>query len=59
MYCIKKPNVLVALVGGFGRILGNFVITHIEEKHGSYFPYGLPRKIEFQLKLKSYDSLLH
>ncbi|WP_265031318.1 MULTISPECIES: phage tail protein [unclassified Wolbachia] len=48
---IKEPNVLV-----YGsEVLGNFVITHIEEKQGSSFPCGLPRKIEFQIKLRSYN----
>ncbi|WP_341816953.1 phage tail protein [Wolbachia endosymbiont (group A) of Agelastica alni] len=55
MHDIKEPNVLVVLAGGSGRILGNFVITHIEERQGSSFPCGLPRKIEFQMKLKSYN----
>ncbi|WMT83888.1 phage tail protein [Wolbachia endosymbiont of Listronotus oregonensis] len=49
---IKEPNVLV-----YGsEVLGNFVITHIEERQRSYLPCGLPRKIEFQLKLKSYNK---
>ncbi|MGL9779082.1 MAG: phage tail protein [Wolbachia sp.] len=50
---MREPNVLV---DGSGKVLGNFVITHIEEKQGSSFPCGLPRKIEFQLKLKSYNK---
>ncbi|WP_250294769.1 phage tail protein [Wolbachia endosymbiont of Oedothorax gibbosus] len=50
---MREPNVLV---DGSGKILGNFIITHIEEKQGSSFPCGLPRKIEFQLKLKSYNK---
>ncbi|WP_174515779.1 phage tail protein [Wolbachia endosymbiont of Cardiocondyla obscurior] len=50
---MREPNVLV---DGSGKVLGNFVITHIEEKQTLYFPCGLPRKIEFQLKLKSYNK---
>ncbi len=53
MHDIKEPNVLV---DGSGKVLGNFVITHIEERQSSYFPCGLPRKIEFQMKLKSYNK---
>ncbi|WP_341812576.1 phage tail protein [Wolbachia endosymbiont (group A) of Conops quadrifasciatus] len=49
---IKKPNVLV---DGSGKVLGNFVVTNIEETQGSSFLCGLPRKIEFQIKLKSYN----
>lgn len=49
---IQEPNVLV---DGSGKVLGNFVITHIEEKQRFFFPCGLPRKIEFQMKLKSYN----
>jgi len=50
---IKEPNVLV---DGSGKVLGNFVVTNVEEKQTSYFPCGLPRKIEFQIKLKSYSK---
>lgn len=49
----KEPNILV---DGSGKVLGNFVVTNVEEKQMSYFPCGLPRKIEFQLKLKSYSK---
>ncbi|WP_341808428.1 phage tail protein [Wolbachia endosymbiont (group E) of Neria commutata] len=44
------------LVNNSGNVLGNFVITSIEEKQISFFPGGQPRKVEFQLKLKSYNK---
>jgi len=50
---IKEPNILV---DGSGKILGNFVITNIEERQGPSFPCGLPKKIELQIKLKSYNK---
>ncbi|MGL5028843.1 MAG: phage tail protein [Wolbachia pipientis] len=50
---MREPNVLV---DGSGKVLGNFIVTNVEEKQTSYFPCGLPRKVEFQLKLKSYNK---
>jgi hypothetical protein len=50
---MREPNVLV---DGSGKVLGNFVVTNVEEKQTSYFPCGLPRKVEFQLKLKNYNK---
>ncbi len=49
----KEPHVLV---NNLGNVLGNFVITGIEEKQTSFFPSGQPRKVEFQIKLKSYNK---
>ncbi|WCR59278.1 MAG: hypothetical protein PG978_000714 [Wolbachia endosymbiont of Ctenocephalides felis wCfeF] len=49
---VKEPNILV-----YGsEILGNFVVTNVEERQVSSFPCGMPRKIEFQIKLKSYSK---
>lgn len=53
---MREPNVLV---DGSGKVLGNFVVTNLEEKQTSYFPCELPRKVEFKLKLKSYDLLFY
>ncbi|WP_419215242.1 phage tail protein [Wolbachia endosymbiont of Rhagoletis cingulata] len=44
------------LVDNSGNILGNFVITNVEEKQILFFPDGKPRKVEFILKLKSYSK---
>ncbi|WP_254229436.1 phage tail protein [Wolbachia pipientis] len=47
----QKPN---TLVDGLGNVLGQFVITRLEEKQTYFFPNGLPKKVEFSLSLKSY-----
>lgn len=47
----EKPHVLV---DSLGNILGQFVITRLEEKQMYFLPNGLPRKVEFSLSLKSY-----
>ena len=53
----QEPHVLVnGSVDGSGNVLGNFVITNIEEKQTLFFPDGRPRKVEFQIKLKSYNK---
>ncbi|WP_353279800.1 phage tail protein [Wolbachia endosymbiont (group B) of Xanthorhoe designata] len=44
------------LVDNSGNVLGNFVITNVEEKQILFFPDGKPRKVEFILKLKSYSK---
>ncbi|APR97828.1 phage tail protein [Wolbachia endosymbiont of Folsomia candida] len=49
----QEPHVLV---DNSGNVLGNFVITNLEEKQTSFFPDGRPRKVEFQIKLKSYNK---
>ncbi|MBR9984184.1 phage tail protein [Wolbachia endosymbiont (group A) of Philonthus cognatus] len=49
----KEPHVLV---DNSGNVLGNFVITNVEEKQILFFPDGKPRKVEFILKLKSYSK---
>ncbi|MCJ7454977.1 MAG: phage tail protein [Wolbachia endosymbiont of Homalodisca vitripennis] len=43
------------LVDGMGNILGRFVITRFEEKLTSFFPCGLPKKVEFNLSLRRYS----
>ncbi len=47
----EKPHILV---DSLGNILGQFVITRLEEKQMYFLPNGLPRKSEFSLSLKSY-----
>lgn len=47
----EKPHILV---DSLGNILGQFVITRLEEKQMYFLPSGLPRKVEFSLSLKSY-----
>ncbi|WP_265033996.1 phage tail protein [Wolbachia endosymbiont (group A) of Sicus ferrugineus] len=47
----EKPHVLV---DSLGNILGQFVITRLEEKQMYFLPNGLLRKVEFSLSLKSY-----
>jgi phage protein U len=47
-----------ALVDGIGRILGAWVITHIDEGHTALTPEGLPRRIEFTIALKRSDDAL-
>ncbi len=42
------------LVDNMGNVLGQFVITRLEEKQTSFLPCGFPRKVEFSLSLKSY-----
>lgn len=42
------------LVDSLGNVLGQFVIAQLEEKQTSYFPSGLPKKVEFNLSLRSY-----
>lgn len=49
----QEPHVLV---DNSGNILGNFVITNVEEKQILFFPDGNPRKVEFILKLKGYSK---
>ncbi|WP_265022504.1 phage tail protein [Wolbachia endosymbiont (group B) of Ischnura elegans] len=48
----EKPNILVDSIG---NVLGQFVITRFEEKQTSFFPCGLPKKVEFNLSLKRYS----
>ncbi|WP_264953994.1 phage tail protein [Wolbachia endosymbiont (group A) of Endotricha flammealis] len=47
----EKPHILV---DSLGNILGQFVITRLEEKQMYFLPNGFPRKVEFSLSLKSY-----
>ncbi|WP_265040576.1 phage tail protein [Wolbachia endosymbiont (group A) of Ectemnius continuus] len=42
------------LVDSMGNVLGQFVITRFEEKLTSFFPCGLPKKVEFNLSLRRY-----
>ncbi|BET31278.1 MULTISPECIES: phage tail protein [Wolbachia] len=46
-----EPSILV---DNLGNVLGRFVIVRLEEKQTSYFPCGLPKKVEFSLSLRSY-----
>ncbi len=47
----QEPSILV---DSLGNVLGRFVIVRLEEKQTSYFPCGLPKKVEFSLSLRSY-----
>lgn len=49
----EKPFLLI---DSQGNILGHFVIVKIEETQKFFFPKGEPRKIEFHLSLKHYDT---
>ena len=40
------------LIGGNGRVWGQYVIESIEETHTVFFKDGTPRKIEFTLELR-------
>ncbi|WP_241653824.1 phage tail protein [Wolbachia endosymbiont of Nilaparvata lugens] len=53
---LKNIRDTQVLVDNSGNVLGNFVITNVEEKQILFFPDGTPRKIEFILKLKSYSK---
>jgi uncharacterized protein len=39
------------LVDGLGNVLGNFVITAIDERHRHFLPNGQPRQIDFGIDL--------
>ncbi|WP_294257183.1 phage tail protein [uncultured Sphingomonas sp.] len=39
------------LVDGRGNVLGNFVITAIDERHRHFMPDGQPRQIDFGIDL--------
>nr|WP_315384186.1 phage tail protein [uncultured Sphingomonas sp.] len=39
------------LVDGRGNVLGNFVITAIDERHRHFLPDGQPRQIDFGIDL--------
>ncbi|UYY78418.1 phage tail protein [Sphingomonas sp. R1] len=39
------------LVDGLGNVLGNFVITAIDERHRHFLPDGRPRQIDFGIDL--------
>ncbi|WP_353274657.1 phage tail protein [Wolbachia endosymbiont (group B) of Hofmannophila pseudospretella] len=53
---LKNIRDTQVLVDNSGNVLGNFVITNVEEKQILFFPDGKPRKVEFILKLKSYSK---
>lgn len=44
------------LVEGSGRVLGNFVITAIDERHTYLMADGTPRRIEFGIDLLGVDD---
>ncbi|MBV0900075.1 MAG: phage tail protein [Wolbachia endosymbiont of Fragariocoptes setiger] len=50
-----KSQVPHSLVDNEGNVLGQFVIIRLEEKQISFFPTGLPRKVEFNLSLKRFN----
>ncbi|ADW80172.1 MULTISPECIES: phage tail protein [Wolbachia] len=52
---IKEAEEPHTLVDSMGNVLGHFLITRLEEKQTSFFPCGLPKKVEFNLSLKRYS----
>ncbi|MDN5248402.1 MAG: phage tail protein [Wolbachia endosymbiont of Tyrophagus putrescentiae] len=50
----EKNQAPHTLVDSLGNVLGMFVVVRLEEKHTSFFPCGLPKKVEFSLSLKRY-----
>lgn len=52
---LKEAEVPYSLVDNAGNVLGQFVIIRLEEKQTSFFPAGLPRKVEFNLSLKRFN----
>ncbi|MCX3064951.1 MULTISPECIES: phage tail protein [unclassified Wolbachia] len=52
----EKDQIPHTLVDSLGNFLGQFVITQLEERQISFFPGGLPKKVEFSLSLKSYSG---
>ncbi|MBA8757799.1 phage tail protein [Wolbachia pipientis] len=51
----EKNQIPHTLVDSMGNVLGQFVITRFEEKQTSFFPCGLPKKVEFNLSLSRYS----
>lgn len=51
----EKDQVQHTLVDSLGNVLGQFVITRLEEKQMYFSPNGLPKKVEFSLSLKRYS----
>lgn len=49
----------LSMILGTGHLMGDWVITTIDENQTDFYPNGLPRKQEFSLKLKkvTYASL--
>ncbi|MBD0392036.1 phage tail protein [Wolbachia endosymbiont of Pentalonia nigronervosa] len=52
---LKETEVPHSLVDNAGNVLGQFVIIQLEEKQTSFFPAGLPRKVEFNISLKRFN----
>ncbi|WP_253299817.1 phage tail protein [Wolbachia endosymbiont of Chironomus riparius] len=50
----EKDQTPHILVDSLGDVLGRFVIMKLEKKQTSFFPSGLPKKVEFSLSLKRY-----
>ena len=51
---MKEAEEPHTLVDSLGNVLGRFVIVRIEKKQTSFFPCGLPKKVEFSLSLRRY-----
>ncbi|HEX8402247.1 MAG TPA: phage tail protein [Allosphingosinicella sp.] len=43
------------LVDGLGRVLGNFVLTSVDERQSNFLDNGVPRKTDFTLELRRVD----
>ncbi len=44
------------LITGYGSFLGLWAITRIDETQGVFFRDGAPRKVDFVIELKQYQS---
>ncbi|MFP3022759.1 MAG: phage tail protein [Wolbachia sp.] len=52
---MKEAEEPHTLVDSLGNVLGRFVIVRIEKKQTSFFPCGLPKKVEFSLSLRRFN----
>lgn len=56
MRLAAEQGLPLPLITGYGSFLGLWVITKIEERQSVFFSDGAPRKIDFIIELKQYDS---
>ena len=53
---LAKQGKPLNLISASGGLLGKWVIESVEEKQSSHAAFGQPRKQEFTLKLRNYES---
>lgn len=53
---MKNAGGQYLLISGYGKILGSFFITSIDEKQSHFLQTGQARKIEFSVQLKRGDD---